>query len=378
MQLQDWLRRKVQHRPRLYAALRSVKRAARSLVAGPPPPAEAWRARIEAQEPLPAFSVGTPAAITVRVTNTSSLPWPGGGHVALSYHWHRGEGGVWAFDGGRTPLPDGLAPGESATVQCVVKPPNTPSAYDLELDLVWGDEAWFGQRGSAAPRHRVTVAAVQPESLPEIDYEQAYAAADLTRDYWAVVGPASAEEFRLLGRSKVEMLKNLGLDARSRVLDVGCGTGSLAEALLDVLGDEGVYHGTDLSEKAVEFCRQRYPRPNFHFTRNEMTAVPVQGQFDFVVFFSVFTHTYLPETRLLLAEAARLAGEGGQILADVFESDLPGESIGTRAMMVLARGRLLGLADEMGLEAHTVSAFDWDPTGPRRIQRVLRRFARRG
>jgi len=377
MPLESWLRDRVQRAPRLHAALRAVKRAARSFAEGPPLPAEACRAHIEMQDPLPAFSVGTPAPLAARVTNASPFPWPGGGRVSLSYHWHRGAGGVWAFDGGRTPLPEELEPGASVSLECLVKPPNTPSDYELELDLVCGAGAWFGPRGGATARRAVTVRGLQPEQLPEIDYEQVYAAADLAKDYWAVVGPASAEEFRLLGRSKVDLLKAAGLHPRSRVLDIGCGTGSLAEALLDVLDEGGAYHGTDLSEKAVQFCRERYTRPNFHFARNEMTAVPLAERFDFVTFFSVFTHTYLPETRALLAEALRLLDDGGSIVADVFEADVEGDSVGTRAMVVLARGRMLGLAEDLGLEARTMSDFDWDPSGPRRINRVLRRFVRR-
>jgi hypothetical protein len=39
---------------------------------------------------------------------------------------------------------------------------------------------------------------------------------------------------------------------------------------------------------------------------------------------------------------------------------------------------MLDLARAQGLEARTISEFAWDPTGPRRIDRVMRRFARRG
>ncbi len=66
------------------------------------------------------------------------------------------------------------------------------------------------------------------------------------------------------------------------------------------------------------------------------------------------------------------------IIADVFESDIDGDSLGTRAMIVLDRRRMLDLAEAQGLEARTMSEFPWDPAGPRRIDRVMRRFSKRG
>lgn len=380
-QLQDWLRRKAQRSPRLYALLRSVKRRIRAVRApaeGPPLPPDAFRARIEIKGSPPPFQVGAAARMAVEVTNLSPRTWPGGRRVALSYHWHRAEGAVWAFDGGRTWLSSRLEPGTAVPLECTVRPPNTPGTYVLELDLVYGRDAWFGPRGSETMRREIVVGGMQPDAFCEIDYEQIYAAADLTKDYWGVVGPASAEEFRQLGQGKLDMLKALGLKPESKILDVGCGTGSLAEPLVDFLGSEGLYYGTDLSEVAVQFCREKYARPNFSFAKNGMTTLPIEGlRFDFIVFFSVFTHTYPAETRELLAEAARLLNDRGTIVADVFESDIDGDSLGTRAMIVLDRQRMLGLSETLALEARTISEFTWDPTGPRRIDRVLRRFAKR-
>jgi ubiquinone/menaquinone biosynthesis C-methylase UbiE len=377
--MQDWLRRNAQRSPRLYGFLRSVKRtlagspAVSPAAGGPALPADARRGRIEIESPTPPFNVGASARVAARVTNTSAREWPAGA-VGVSYHWRRSDGSVWAHDGGRTPCGP-LDPGATVTLECVVKSPNTPAAYALELELVSGGEHWFGAAGST--RRDVTVGGMQPDAQPEIDYEQIYKSADLAKDYWAVSGPASADEFQRLGQAKLKMLQELGLRPESRVLDVGCGTGSLTEAMAGFLSSDGLYYGTDLSEVAVQFCREKFPRANFFFAKNGMTTVPIEDmRFDFVVFFSVFTHTYPAETQALLAEAARVLGERGQIVADVFESDIEGESLGTRAMTVLPRGKMLEIAAAEGLEARTLTEFSWDPTGPRRIDRVMRRFSR--
>src|SRR5260221_14539559 len=103
------------------------------------------------------------------------------------------------------------------------------------------------------------------------------------------------------------MLVNLGLTSASSVLDVGCGTGSLTQALFDYLGPQGLYYGTDIGAEAVAFCEKNYRRPNFHFLRNETTRIPIDGkQFDIIVLFSVFTHLYPQEIRAMLEDLRRL------------------------------------------------------------------------
>jgi SAM-dependent methyltransferase len=106
----------------------------------------------------------------------------------------------------------------------------------------------------------------------DFDYRSAYRKADLGRNYWRIIGADSQEEFEALGRAKLKLLVGLGLTSRSRVLDVGCGTGALTEVLLDYLGPQGLYYGTDLALEAVAFCEQKYRRPNFCFRTNELGA----------------------------------------------------------------------------------------------------------
>jgi len=131
---------------------------------------------------------------------------------------------------------------------------------------------------------------------PRFDYVRLYAAADLSRDHWSIVGPASREEHEAMGRGKLGGLVEQGLTPSSRVLDVGCGTGQLTGPLADHLDAQGVYFGTDVAPEAIAFCRERFTRPNFHFVVNEMTRLPIEGvSFDVVFLGSVFTHLYPAE-----------------------------------------------------------------------------------
>jgi SAM-dependent methyltransferase len=207
----------------------------------------------------------------------------------------------------------------------------------------------------------------------DIDYRRWYAVWDLERDYWTIVGPATKEEYDRLSRVKLQLLMDLGLTPESKVLDVGCGTGLLTAALHNFLGAHGQYVGSDISPEAIAFCRLRFPRPNFSFHVNEMTKLPaLTERFNFIVFFSVFTHTYPRETALLLQQASRLLAEGGIIFADLFTAPLIEEYTGDRSAVEINPDYLMHLLEGSGLRAELI---DMQPR-PRLGQRLFYTFTK--
>jgi SAM-dependent methyltransferase len=205
----------------------------------------------------------------------------------------------------------------------------------------------------------------------DIDYRHWYSTWNLQRDYWTIVGPATKEEYDRLSRVKLQLLIDLGLAPEARILDVGCGTGQLAAALDDFLAERGGYIGTDISPEAIAFCRSRFQRPNFSFLVSEMTQLPaLRERFDYIVFFSVFTHTYPRETALLLHQAAHLLADGGIIFADVFTAPLIDEYTGDRGAVEINPDYLMRLLDGSGLHAEL---FDMQPR-PRLGQRLFYTF----
>ena len=205
----------------------------------------------------------------------------------------------------------------------------------------------------------------------ELDYRRWYARCDLQRDHWTIVGPTTREEYDRLAAIKLGMLRSLGLTPDSKILDVGCGTGMLAMTLNEYLSDRGQYLGTDISPDAIAFCRARCRRGNFSFTVSAMTALPERAErFDFIVFYSVFTHTYPHETATLLRHAARLLANDGVILADLFAAPLVDDYCGDRAAIEVNPDYLLRLLDGSGLRAELVEA----QPGLRLGQRLFLKF----
>ncbi len=206
-----------------------------------------------------------------------------------------------------------------------------------------------------------------------IDYRRWYSTWDLQRDYWTIVGPATKEEYERLSIVKLQLLIDLGLTPEAKILDVGCGTGLLAAALHDFLDERGLYVGADISPEAVAFCRSRFPRRNFTFHLSEMTKLPVLTErFDFIVFYSVFTHTYPRETALLLHEASRLLTDGGVIFADIFTAPLIEEHSGDRGAVEINPDYLFRLLDGSGLHAKLIDM----QSRPRLGQRLFYTFTR--
>jgi len=163
-----------------------------------------------------------------------------------------------------------LPPGKKQVLKGAVPVPvNSVLDVDVEFHLTAGDGANWQPKDLPALLHR-HVSGQSAENVPaDFDYDAMYRTVDLQKDWWTPVGPATRAEYEILGRGKCASLVAMGLGPNSRVLDIGCGTGQLTEALVPILSPEGLYYGTDVAELAVAFCRTKFPRPQFHFIKND-------------------------------------------------------------------------------------------------------------
>jgi ubiquinone/menaquinone biosynthesis C-methylase UbiE len=361
----------------MLAAFRTspLGRAARRLrwaLAGPPKTAD-LTGRLSVPACPPVMEVGVPADWVVRVENHTRAVWrrTGPAAVALRHRWVTRTGRDYG-EPVVTPLPRALLPGDWADVRLSVRGPAAVGDYSLAYDLTAG-----GVPTPAVVSDPVPVHVTFPRAT-DIDYHHVYRSADLGENSWWVVGAYhSREEYVKSAASRREMLISCGMTPDSRVLDIGCGTGQMALALEDYLSDKGAFYGTDIGREGIEFCRRTYRRPNFKFATGDMTRVPFadrDGPFDLAIFFSVFTHTFVDESVLLLAEARRLLGPKGVVVADVITSDLVARGAGHRGQMWVNKEHFVRLADSLGFRAKEIGTVRWAPDAVR----VMFRLARAG
>jgi ubiquinone/menaquinone biosynthesis C-methylase UbiE len=100
-----------------------------------------------------------------------------------------------------------------------------------------------------------------------------------------------------------------GVTPEARVLDVGCGTGALTEALVERVGGANV-SAVDPSEPFVEACRNRAPEADVRVARAE--ALPFEdGSFDATL--SQLVVNFLPDVPQGMAEMRRVTRTGGTV-----------------------------------------------------------------
>lgn len=145
--------------------------------------------------------------------------------------------------------------------------------------------------------------------------------------------------FRSAARGTAQRIDALGLlRPDSRVLDIGCGCGSMVFELLGRLGNAGRYVGFDVHEPCIRWCEQEFsedPRLRFEIARvsspygSGPSEAPVDayrfpsddGSVDLVLAKSVFTHLPSADSQHYLEEIARVLAPGGAALVTFFLFD---------------------------------------------------------
>lgn len=108
------------------------------------------------------------------------------------------------------------------------------------------------------------------------------------------------------------LLARLGIAPGECVLDVGCGTGLLAQHLADLVGPAGMVLGLDPLPHRIELAKKK-SRPNLSFDMadaNDLSKL-AQSSFDVVVLNAVFH--WLPEKTEPLRQFARVLRSGGRL-----------------------------------------------------------------
>ncbi len=345
----------------VWRLVRGVKRAALPPKQSLPP--DQLRGAITWVNAPPACELNSTLDLKLRLENRSAIGWPAtGSHpVSVSLRWLTRTGE--AFDRQPAPLslPQSLYPGEPCELRTTIAAPDVVGDFTLALDFVQ-DGQGFAERNPEFADFRTMLPVVGPRST-DIDYHAVFRSANLAENHWWVVGAYhSKEQYERSSQERLAMLVERGLTPDSHLLDIGCGTGQMASVMMPYLTDRGGYAGTDIGAEAIDFCNRTFRRPNFAFAQGGMTDVPftANGTFDMAIFFSVFTHTFVDETALLLAEARRLLKPSGTIVADAITSPLVERGAGHRGEMVVNREHFLKLAKMLGYTAEVVGRWPWN------------------
>jgi ubiquinone/menaquinone biosynthesis C-methylase UbiE len=183
------------------------------------------------------------------------------------------------------------------------------------------------------------------------------------------MGLAVGGEFEAMGKLEVAALKHFGLKDDEYLIDVGCGSGRLAQPLSRTF--QGKYLGIDVVPPLIDFARQSVRRPDWRFEVTEGLTIPEKDSVaDMVCFFSVFTHLSHEQSYLYLKEAKRVLKPGGKILFSfldfavpshwhVFEAAIGGLSSGTQPLIVFLNKEAIPVwASHLGLTVQSIQDGD--------------------
>jgi ubiquinone/menaquinone biosynthesis C-methylase UbiE len=131
--------------------------------------------------------------------------------------------------------------------------------------------------------------------------------------------------FEKVGKAQAGLVKELYPRGPFRLIDVGCGSGRLANALRDE--ERIAYAGYDVVPDLVAYAQKICARPDWRFETIDALALPEENDSaDLIMFMSVFTHLKPDEIRTYIAESFRVLKPGGRLVASYIDPEATAHS----------------------------------------------------
>lgn len=117
-----------------------------------------------------------------------------------------------------------------------------------------------------------------------------------------------------VGKLEYHLLKFFGLEKNHNILDIGCGSGRLAYSLKNFL--LGKYVGYDILMDPLNYAKKKCSREDWEFNLidGDNLSFSISNSFNFVTFFSVFTHILDEDMFIYLQESSRVLEPDGKII----------------------------------------------------------------
>ncbi len=114
--------------------------------------------------------------------------------------------------------------------------------------------------------------------------------------------------------SLLRRMKRYGLNSQSRVLELGCGIGSITR-LISKTVKKGIIEAVDLSPRSIELLKARLSNKNITAVAGDITTYQPQNEnFDFVTLFDVLEHIPLEQHAQLFANLSQIMTDESLLL----------------------------------------------------------------